>query len=56
MLNFLGLTIAVLIALYTFLYAFHIWRDERNPLGALVVAGLALAAVILPAYALYFRG
>lgn len=56
MLNFLGLTVAVLIAIYTFLYAFHIWRAERNPLGALVVGGLGLAAIVLPAYALYFRG
>ena len=56
MLNFLGLTAAVLIAIYTFLYAFHIWRDQRNPLGALVIGGLGLATIVLPAYTLYFRG
>ncbi|MGQ9779324.1 MAG: hypothetical protein ACUVRM_05530 [Bacillota bacterium] len=56
MLNFLGLCLAVLVAFYTFVYAFHIWRGEKNPLGALVVGGLGLAAILLPVYVLYLHG
>lgn len=55
MLNYLGLLLAASIAAYTLFYAFYIWREERNPGGALAVAVLALAAAALPVYILFFR-
>jgi len=56
MVNFLGLLLAVLVAAYTFIYAFHIWRTERNFLGALVLGVLGLGTIALPVYLLYLRG
>ena len=56
MLNFLGLLLAVGVAVYTFLYAFHLWRSEKNLPGTLVLVGLGVACLALPVYVLYFRG
>ena len=55
MINLVGIFIAALVALYTATYAVHVWRRESNPLGALAVGVLALAALGLPVYLLYMR-
>ncbi len=56
MVNFLGLLIAVSTSIYTCTYAWHVWRQERNPLGAAALGIIALFTVALPFYILYIRG
>lgn len=55
MLNLLGIIIAAAVALYTLSYAGHVWRKEQNPMGAVALVILALSALALPVYILYFR-
>jgi len=53
MINLMGLAIAAAVAFYTLTYAYHVWRKERNPAGAVAVVLLALAVLALPIYILY---
>ena len=55
MLKFLGLAIATWVTIYTLSYAGQVWRQERNPKGAVAVAFLGLAALALPVYILYLK-
>lgn len=54
-LNLAGILIAALMAVYVLTYAGEVWRKEQNPLGAVAVAFLAIASVVIPIYVLYIR-
>lgn len=55
MLDLLGMLTAAVVSLYTLAYAGRVWRREKNPLGAAVVAILGLACLVLPFYILYLQ-
>lgn len=52
--GYLGMLLVLAIALYTFLFGLEI-RQQKNQIGFLGVAILAITAVILPLYVLFFR-